>query len=444
VSQFRTTADLVLSVLRRCGEVPNSNSPYYQQAIDYLNQINHTVITGGNEFNIDVDEPWVWARARRPLILELQPAYTTGSVTIAQGSNTGTFSTAPTFSVEGWFLRLNNGPELYKIAQHTASSVNFSLDAAFPQTSVTGQVFSCFKLDYELNGTYVVIDAQNDSLDFIVSGTTVLTATIPHGSYTPADLATAAAAALQAADGARTYTGSYDSLLRYYSITSNLAAAAVFKPQGAGPNSYRSAWDTLGFDYLNYSSAAIQTSTYPHSSVIRLVEPARCYYSNLLVYSDQTNNIAGCDPLAFDRDFPLNYVRQGVPTNFCVIREKNNATLTVRFNRYPDKKMRVEFEHVPTPKDLQNNSASVPLLPRKFIRALEYGACFYLLTDKRDDKAQAYFQIAQVTLQSMIKFNRKELEKIGRNFGYVIARPDLTDKGKYRRPNLYGYDSGSL
>lgn len=438
MSQFRTSADLVSSVLRRCGEVQSSSSNYYQQAIDYLNQIQHTVITGGSEFNLEVDEPWVWAKARKPIVLELQPYYSTGSVILTQGSEAGTFSAAPSYSVAGWFLKCDNGPEVYRVASHTASATAFELDAAFPQTSVTGQTFRLFKLDYDMVGTYITIDAENSKLDFIVSGTTVLTATLTAGAYLPADLATAAAAALQVADGARVYSGSYDSLTRLFSFTSDRAAAAVFKPQGASTNSYRSAWNTLGFDYENLTDAGTQTATYPHSAVLRLVEPARSYYSGSYTNGDGSGFIGGCDPLALDRDFPLFDIQSGVPTYFSVIREKNDGTLTVRFNRYPDRKMRVEFEHIPSPRDIKDSAYSVPLIPRKFIRILEYGACFYLLTDKRDSKADKYFQIAQGTLQSMIKFNRKELQRIGKNFGAVIPRWD--NMPRRRRVLLFGYD----
>lgn len=443
MGQFRTTADLKASVLRRCGENTDGTSSFDTQALDYLNQIHYTVITGGSEFNLDVDEPWVWARARNPMILELQPAYSTGSVALTLGSTAGTFSSAPSYSVEGWFLKLDSGPEIYKVASHTAAATAFVIDAAFPQTSVTTQTFRVFKLDYDLVSDYITVDSYNDKADFIVSGTTVLTATLTHGVYTPAAYATLFAAALQTADSARAYTGSYDTLQRLFSFTSNLASSAIFKPQGATVNYYRSAWRTAGFDYSNLTSTATQTGIYPFGTVIRLTEPARCYYNDALNGGTNDGLISGCDPLALDHDCPLSSVRSGTPSLFSVIREKADGTQTVRFNKYPDRKMRVEFEHVPMPRDLKDSAYSIPLLPRKFIRVLEYGAAFYLLTDKRDAKAEKYFAIAQATLKAMMVFNRKELERIGRNFGQVIARADMMPDVRQRRANLYGYDSGS-
>lgn len=403
------------------------------------------MITGGSEFNLEVDEPWIWARARRPLVLEIQPAYTTGSVTLTQGSESGTFSSAPSASLEGYFLKLDNGPEIYRIAQHTAASTAFEIDAAFPQTSVSGQAYHAFLTDYDLVGTYITIDSTNDKLDFIETGTTVVTATIAHGSYLPADLATAVASALNSAGThSNTYTASYDTIQRLFSVTSALngTGSPIFKPQGAGTNFYRSAWNTLGYDYANASSSGTQTAIYPHSTVIRLTSGGRCYYGNFFNYGDTQGEVTGLDALALEREFPLSAIKAGTPTAFGIIGEKSDGTLRIRINKYPtDKKLRMEFEHISFPKDLQNNAASIPLIPRKFIRILEYGAAFYLLTDKRDTKAQTYFQIAQQTLQSMLKFNRKQLERMSRNFGNVIARTDLMPDKRRQRANLYGYDA---
>lgn len=441
MSQFRTTADLVDSVLRRCGELiqAQGTSPYLQQAIDYLNQIHHTVIAGGAEFNVDIDEPWIWARARRPLLLELQPPYTTGSVSLTQDSTTGTLSVAPTVSLEGWFLKLNDSPDLFKIGTHSANSTAFTLDGAFTGATNASAVFTIMKLDYDAVSDYIVIDSQNDKLDFSIDGAATVTATITHGTYTPAALATEVAADLHTADSARVYTGSYDTSTRKFSITSDRATSAQFCIFGAGTNYYRSGWNTLGFDFANTTNAATQVGAYAHSTIVRFTAPGRIYWG----YSD--GKIEGIDATAFDRDFPLNSVSQRVPSHFCVVRQKNDGTMVLRFNAYPDRKMRVEFEYVPVPKDLQNNVASIPLVPRQFSRILEYGAAAYLLTDKEDSKADSYFNIAKATLQGMMRANRTELEKMGMHFGQVIARPDLLPENNVRRrlgPYGYGYDKG--
>lgn len=454
MSNFRNTQDLLDGVLRRCGEITSDVgiSPRTNQALLYLNQIHHNVISGGCELDIDVDENWPWARARHPIILQLNPAITSGTCALTYGSVTGSFSTAPqlqgsSISVEGWYLKPTSGPEVYRITTHTAGQTAFSLDAAYPQSTNSALSFYCYQLDYDLITQYVSVDKESDTLDFIEAGSTVKTASIAHGSYTPAAYATAVATALNAAGVlGNTYSCSYDSGKRLFTVTSNLTAgSSVFAPQGATVNYYRSGWTTgLGFDFLNYTGAASYTGQYPLSSVIKLTQSARIYYGSSY-FEGKSGQVSLIDPVRFDRDYPLVGIRAGAPDCFTIIREKADGTLTVRFNSYVwgntnVQAMRVEFDHISSPKDLQNNAFSVPILPRKFIRILEYGAAYYVLKDKSDAKAQDYLQIAQSTLQGMVKVNRKELEKAGRNFGNVIARPDLTSGRNFRR-NLYGYDS---
>ena len=56
MAQFRTTADIVDSVLLRAGETANGNSAYESRALEYVNRIHRSLVVGGNEFNIEVDE----------------------------------------------------------------------------------------------------------------------------------------------------------------------------------------------------------------------------------------------------------------------------------------------------------------------------------------------------------------------------------------------------
>ena len=453
MANFRTTADLLDGVLRRCGEMTSDQgtSPLAPAALLYLNQIHDTVITGGNELEIDVDESWTWARARRPIILNLNPPVTAGSVTLTQGSTAGTFSTAPQVnaanaSVEGWYLKPTNGPEVYRIIQHTSGLTTFSLDCAFPQANYAS-TFMCFQLEYDLIPSYMIVDSQNDTLDFISKGTVSQSATLTHGSYAPATLATSVATALTAADtNGNTYTGSYDANQRLFSFSSNLAgsATAVFGIVGNGTNFYRSGWNDLGFDFLTTSGSASYTGNYSLAAATKLTQPARIYYGYQWGYGGESGQVTGLDQRTFERDYPLLDVRQGTPQNFMVVGEQSsNGKLTVRFDKYPATPMRVEFEYVGFPKDLQNNAQSIPVIPRKFIRMLEYGASYYLLLDKNSDKAQSYMQLAQQMLKGMMKFNRLELEKSGKNFGSVIARMDLMPEKQYRRLNIYGYDGNN-
>jgi len=451
VANFRTTADLLDDVLRHCGEVTSDQgtSSLQSAALLYLNQIHNTVITGGNELEVDIDESWVWAQARRPLILNLNPPVTAGSVTLNQGSVTGTFSTAPqvngaSASVEGWYLKPDGGPEVYRIIQHTSGQTSFQLDCAFPQSNYAS-TFHCFQLEYDLTPSYIVIDQYNDTLDFISRGTTVQTATMTHGAYTPGSLATHAASVLTSTDtNGNTYTGSYDSISRNFTLTSNLGgtATALFTVTGNGTNYYRSGWSTLGFDYLSQSGSASYSSAYPLGATARLTQPGRIYYGYSYGLGQQSGQICALDPRSFDRDFNLINVRQGTPDYFMIVGEHaQDGRISIRLNKYPSQAMRIEFDHIPYPRDLQNNAQSVPRIPRKWNRILTYGAAYYLLLNKQDNNAGNYLQLSQQMLKGMMKANRQDLLKTGRNFGNVVARPDMLPEKSYRRLMVWGYDS---
>lgn len=447
---FRNTPDLLDGVLRRCGELTSDigTSPRRAAALLYLNQIHLTMVTGGNELNIDIDEPWVWARARQPIVIQLNPSITTGTCSLAQGSAVGSFSTAPQVngsnaSLENWMIRPVGFPELYRISSHTAGSTNFYIDAPYPQTTNASLNFSAFQLDYDLVTSIINIDANNDTVDFSEDGLTNLQASIVHGAYTPSALAALVATAMTSASvQLNTYSGSYNSLRRLFTFTSNAARGSIFQLWGAGTNYYRSMWSDLGFDFKNQSGALSYTGLYPLSSIIRLSQPARVYYGSNFFWGMDGGEIGKLDDVAFDKQYPLIDIKMGTPTHFTVIEETRNGTLKVRFNSYLNttQNMRVEFDHMPQPKDLYDNVASVPLLPRKFSKVLEFGASYYLLVDKEDSRQQSYLGLSQQALNAMQKFNRRELLRSGVDFGAVIARPDLMpDKRRTLRINDYGY-----
>ena len=450
MSNFRTTADLLDGVLRRCGEMTSSQgvSPRQTSALLYLNQIHQTIISGGNELNIDVDEPWTWAKHRRPLILQLQPAITTGTVSFVQGSANGTFNVAPTVngssvSLLDWMIKPSGGPEMYVITNHTAGSTSFQIDSAFPQSSVTGIGFQAFLLDYELSPSYLVVNSEDQILEFISNSVTktVNIATIAMGSYTPAALATAVATALNAVADGNSYTCTYDTIQRLFTVTSNLAGTnPVFQPQGAGPNYYRSGWNLLGYDFNNLTGSASYVSVYPQGSVVRFSLGGRVYYGVNFLNGETDGQVSYLDNVAFDNAFPLAEVHAGTPTAFTVLSQNRFGKLKIRFNKFitPSQNMRVELEYIQEPRDLFNNTASIPLIPKAYRKILEFGASYYLSLDKNDTKANAYLGIAQNSLKAMQKANRRELERTGRNFGGIAARPDLVSNE--RRLLKFGYD----
>ena len=122
MANFRNTNDLKISVLERAGELIDGTSPFDSRALKYINNIQQSLVSGGNEFGIDVDEAWSWAKATQPLILTLEPVVETGTVTVTLGSTVGAFSSAPAASQEGFFLKLEARDEYFRIRSHAAGA----------------------------------------------------------------------------------------------------------------------------------------------------------------------------------------------------------------------------------------------------------------------------------------------------------------------------------
>jgi hypothetical protein len=424
LAQFRTTADVLDLALANAGEVINGNSPYETDLLNKLNRVHFTLIAGGTialgrDVTVEIDEVWPWAKSKRPMILELQPKITTGTVTLTLASEVGAFSSAPTVSVAGWYLQIDGVEGTYRIASHTASATAFELDGAWASASITAGGYRIFKLDYDLLPSYLVIDSTNNKINFKkTAGGSELTATLTAGSYTPSDLATHVAAQMTAVAAGPTITGAYSTITKLFTLTSDGAGATTLLPLFAsGTNQKQSAHKLLGYDDADSAAALTQTSTYILGGIARLVEPMRAQ-------SGTNQLIMGVDGETFMRNYPPLLCDEGQPTKFTVIGEGEDGSLRVRFNHYAKEKTRIEIDYVPVPRDLKDSGGSVPLVPRKFIDVLEDAASFFIMLLKNDDRASSYAQLVQGKLMSMINQHRGSLMRTGVNFGQTIPRRD--------------------
>ncbi len=435
MSQFRTTADILDEILERAGESSGGNSPYETSVLKFANKVHHAIIGGGNLLSLKVDEAWTWARARFPFALDLKPAYITGTVSMVEGDVNFTFSDAPTSSLEGWFLQVTNKPTIYRIMQHSASALTGVIDSAFVDDGAA-YAFRAFKLEYDLVPSYMYVDSTNDKIDFVETGSTQISATLTHGSYTPAQLIAHVATKLSAA-GTCAYSGSYDSVLRNTTITSDLAGGKIFTLLGAtGTNRRRSALPLLGYDRLDLAAASADSAgsyvgKYVVNGISRLIEPFKVFMG-----ASCEPHILSTDLYNMEMDSPLAYCQEKIPDKFAKVSEASDGTYVVRFNAYPNQRTKVLVDWIPVPIDLQDNASSVPLIPRKDLECLISGAAMFIAFEKSDDKYNAHFTMAKAQLEAMEKKNRSELFRTGPNFAQLTARPDLVAA---RTKLNYGY-----
>lgn len=166
------------------------------------------------------------------------------------------------------------------------------------------------------------------------------------------------------------------------------------------------------------------------SGIARLVEPFRVFQTQT-GEGNQEGKIGSMSSDELHRNFPLHRLQGGVPTYFAVISESSSGIMTVRFNKTPLSAVRVEYEYVPYPTDLTSSPDTTPIVPREHRSTLVYGATYWLMVDKNDSRADAYFRLTQQKIQGMLLNRRREYDDTSDAFGKLVPRADA-----YRGTNL--------
>lgn len=418
MSFLKSTQTLKEAVLKVAGELTDGTSDYDDDAVMYLNNVEQGLLAGGNEFGVDVAEPWVWAQAKRPIVIKLQPAVT-GAAAMVNGSTSGTFSVAPASSLLGRHIRFDSTPDVYRIVEHTAASTAFSIDQAYLDDSGTPN-YTAYKLDYDLIDDVIVIDSSNNKLDFH-NGTTSKTATITAGVYSPTTLCTEIKTQMEAAD-AVTYTITFDALTRKFTLAHGSAFSLRFL---TGTYVRTSISGVLGFEMEDTAAATSVTSAYALNGILRISKPMTMY-REAPAYGQSAKDagkIFMLDDNTFLREFPLSRIIQQVPDKFCVVSQTPEGLWSVRMNAsVVDEEVRVEVNYIPVKRQLVDSDDSFPLVPGSYSDYLIFGAAFFILTDKSDTKAEKYASLAQAKLKSLINDNRKGLSLAGQNYGKLVPR----------------------
>lgn len=155
MANLDSTSDIKKQVLKNCGELTDGNSQYDQDGtvLAYIWDAYLKVLGAASPYDVDVGEPWSWAKSTYPLILQLNPKYDTGGITLTKGSTAGVFSSVPAASLgsfANWYIKVDGLPEFPRIATHTAGTANFTLDANYNNDDQAAVAFKVFPLDYSV------------------------------------------------------------------------------------------------------------------------------------------------------------------------------------------------------------------------------------------------------------------------------------------------------
>lgn len=175
MANFKYTSDILSDVLFRAGEPTDGTSEFQTQALNYINRAYQMVCMGGAEISPDTHEDWVWLRKSPPAVVVLEPAITTTTITTTKNSSSATLSVAPSNSIAGYVIIVEDARDIYRVSAHTAGQTTITLDSVYTTDSVTAGPCIIAKVEYTLasdilkiispmRGTYVSQVEGIDSL----------------------------------------------------------------------------------------------------------------------------------------------------------------------------------------------------------------------------------------------------------------------------------------
>jgi len=90
-----------------------------------------------------------WGFMMQEEIIQTLPDITTGTVSINAGSTSLTFSSAPTVSTDGFYIKFSTANDWYQITSHVASSTSATISPAYGQSdNLTAGTYTVRKLLY--------------------------------------------------------------------------------------------------------------------------------------------------------------------------------------------------------------------------------------------------------------------------------------------------------
>jgi len=152
MANLTSTADIKRQILKNCGELTDGGSPYDEDGtvLGHMIDAYLKVCGASNPYDIDIGEPWAWAKSKYPLIVNLAVKYETGSISLTNNSTAASFSAGPAASQAGKFIKVTARPDWIRIASHTAAATAFTLDAAYAGETGSGLGYKAIQLDYDI------------------------------------------------------------------------------------------------------------------------------------------------------------------------------------------------------------------------------------------------------------------------------------------------------
>ena len=155
MADLSTAQDIINDALFRAGEPTDGTSDFEAQTLNHLNRVYRAVWVGGRELLPSVNEVWWWMQAESSFIL--QPSYKTGTASVTNNSTTVTLSTPPTTTRAGWFFKVDQHNDFFKVESDDLGSggSTITLDTVYTGDTSATASFRLMKLEYDLPADFL-------------------------------------------------------------------------------------------------------------------------------------------------------------------------------------------------------------------------------------------------------------------------------------------------
>lgn len=206
--------------------------------------------------------------------------------------------------------------------------------------------------------------------------------------------------------------------LTWYNISQHTAGATTFTL-----NSVYSE-DTAG-SALAFMAAPLVNDLGP--GVLRVLEAFRIYKDRVLDYGEKAEDqghVYGISTQDFWRSWPLRYLVNDIPGKFTTISTSESSWL-VRFNKYVTNPLKVDYDIIPIPTELTDQSNNIPLVPYAYRTILSHGAAYFLNVVKtQQTKAENYFKVTAAEIKAMHLAEEKYNKLVAIRYGQLTPRLD--------------------
>lgn len=402
---YLTTSVLKSSALFRAGELTDGTSSYDSKALEYMNQIYRAILSGGNEFDLELGSPWTWARAEQPGIIVLQPKFS-GSVSVVNGSTTITFSAPVATPLAGQWFKITGRSEVFRIISHVAATATATIDTPYTEDTGTNLPAEVYFLEYDLpmpierfiapmvvnrqqnfeaplDGQIYQVDLANMNTNFPLK-------------FMPEEIPQ---------QFAQLSRDPFGNIRIRFNASAGYQTRVSFDYIPVHPDLYEAIIENLAAN-VNVSTDTITTNG-PHGLT-----------NGTQIVFDVIN--AGTLPTGLNRE-QIYYVVNATANTLQVSTTLGGAAQDITALGYGF-----------------FSFSNIPIIPNAFSHVLDYGAATYLLIDKNDERAESMATLTKSKMAAMISANDREMsQSSGGRLGRLIPRLDTySGPRRYWRQNV--------